>query len=232
MAQSGVGTDLDFSRTRISPNRKLTSYSKLRWAIGGFLRRTRLFAAKVHPGAYVHLGSGPNILKSFVNVDHDWVPGLDICCDITRGIPIADEIVGGIYSEHCLEHLTLEDGRFVLGECHRLLIPKSILRIVVPDLQLYARAYVRYLDGEAVTFPNEHFVNMTGVNRPVALFNELFLGSGHRFIYDYETLSSLLRGAGFSDIRRCAFRTGADARLLVDSAGRESESLYVEAIKG
>ena len=200
--------------------------------MGGFLRHTRLFRPKVQPGTYVHLGCGPNILRSFVNVDHEWVPGLDICCDITRGLPIPDEIVGGIYSEHCLEHLTLEDCRLVLDEGHRLLIPKSILRIAVPDLQLYARAYVRHLDGEAVTFPNEHFVNMTGVSQPVALFNELFLGSGHRFIYDYETLSSLLRGAGFSDVRRCAFGTGADAHLLVDSPGRESESLYVEAIKG
>lgn len=223
---------MDFSRTSISLNRNLASYSKVRWAIGGLLRHTRHTGSHVQPGAYVNLGCGPNILKSFVNIDYDWVPGLDICCDITHGIPIANGIAGGIYSEHCLEHLTLKDCRFVLGECHRMLIPGSVLRIVVPDLQLYVRAYVRHLDGETVTFPNEHFVNMTGLSQPVALLNELFMGSGHRFIYDYETLSALLKGAGFSDVRRCAFEVGADPRLLVDSAGRKSESMYVEAIKG
>jgi predicted SAM-dependent methyltransferase len=222
---------LDFSRTRFSIDRKLSSYSKIQTAIGHLIRDRRLFHAKVPPGAYVNLGCGPNILNSFVNVDYQWLPGLDICCDITRGIPIGDGIAGGIYSEHCLEHLTLEQCRFVLRECHRMLRPKATFRIVVPDLQIYARAYVQHLDGKPITLPNEYFVNGTGVSRPVALFNELFMGSGHRFIHDHETLSSLLKEAGFADVRSCSFGTGSDARLLIDTPGRASESLYVEATK-
>ena len=223
---------MDFSRTRISFGRKLSDYSKVQQVIGHLIRNRRLFNAKVPQGAYINLGCGPKIKSSFVNVDYEWRPGLDICCDITRGIPIGDGIAGGIYSEHCLEHLSLEQCRFVLRKCHRMLRPKATLRIVVPDLQIYARAYVQHLDGQPITFPNEHFVNRTGVNHIVALFNELFLGSGHRFIYDYETMLSLLREAGFADVRPCSFGTGSDARLLIDSIGRASESLYVEAIKG
>lgn len=195
------------------------------------IRNRRLFYAQVRRGAYINLGCGPNLLKSFVNIDYEWLPGLDICCDITKGIPAEDGIARGIYSEHCLEHLTLDQCRFVLLECHRVLAPKATLRIVVPDLQVYARAYVRYLDGQAAVFPNEYFVNKTGVSQPVALINELFLSSNHRFIHDHETLSALLGEAGFPEVRPCAFGTGADAHLLVDSAGRASESLYIEAIK-
>ena len=223
---------MDFSRTRISSSRKLWSYHKVQQAIGHLIRNKRLFQAKIRPDAFVNLGCGVNIHRSFVNVDYQWRPGLDICCDIVRGIPIHDGIAGGIFSEHCFEHLTLDQCRFVLQECHRLLAPKGVFRVVVPDLQIYARAYVQHLDGQAITFPNEHFVNKTGVSLPVALFNELFMESGHRFIHDYETLSSLLREAGFSDITRCTIGTGSNARLLIDSPGRASESLYVEAIKG
>lgn len=223
---------MDFSRTRISFNRNLASYSKVRQVIGYLIRDRRLFHAKVSPGAYINLGCGPNIMSSFVNVDYQWLPGLDICCDMTRGIPIGDGFAGGIYSEHCLEHLTLEQCRFVLRECHRILSPKATFRVVVPDLQIYARAYVKHLDGQPITLPNEYFVNRTGVSHSVALFNELFLGSGHRFIHDYESLSSLLREAGFTDVRSCSFGAGSDARLLIDTVGRASESQYVEATKG
>ncbi|MBX9945830.1 MAG: hypothetical protein K2Y40_17240 [Reyranella sp.] len=223
---------MDFSRTRLSPSRRLSDYSKVRLAIDGFLRRTGLFRRTVPPGAYLNLGCGPNIDAAFVNIDYAWRPGLDICCDITRGIPVADGIAGGLYTEHCLEHLSLQDCRFVLSECHRILAPGSILRVVVPDLEIYARAYVRHLDGQAVDLPNEYFVDSTGVGRPVALFNELFLGSGHRFIHDHASLSALLAAAGFTDIRRCAFGTGADKRLLIDTPGRAAESLYLETTRG
>lgn len=222
---------MDFSRTRISFDRKLSSYSKVQRAVSRLIRNRRLFHAEVRQGDYINLGCGPNLLKSFVNVDYEWLPGLDICCDITQGIPVGDGIAGGVYSEHCFEHLTLEQCRFVLRECHRVLGPKATLRIVVPDLQVYARAYVGYLDRQAVTFPNEHFVNTTGVCLPVALINELFLNSGHRFIHDQETLSTLLGEAGFLKVRPCAFGMGSDPHLLVDTAGRASESLYIEATK-
>lgn len=223
---------MDFAPTRISLDRKLSSYSKVRWVVGGFLRRTGQFRRTVQSGAYINLGCGPNINAAFTNIDYNWRPGLDICCDITGGIPVADGIAGGIYTEHCLEHLSLEACKFVLRECHRVLAPKSTLRVVAPDLEIYARAYVRHLDGEAVDFLDESFVSDTGVDRPVALFNELFLGSGHRFIHDRTSLSALLAAVGFANIRRYAFGTGADKRLLIDTAGRASESLYVEATRG
>lgn len=221
----------DFSKTQISLDRKLSDYSKIRWLMTKLVRNNRLLYRKVQPGAYLHLGCGPNLLKDFVNLDTQWLPGLDLCCDLRRGIPVASGIIGGIYSEHCLEHTSLEAARFILAECHRALMPKSTIRIVVPDIELYARAYVKSLDGVAATFPNEYFVNNTGINRPVALINELFYGPGHQYIYDFQALSTVLSDAGFSAIARCSFRQGSDQRLLVDSAGHESESLYVEATK-
>lgn len=222
---------LDLAHTRLSLSRRLSDYAKVRRVVGHLIRGNRLFHPQVAPGAYVHLGCGPNVLPSFLNIDYNWIPGIDMCCDIARGIPIGDEVAGGIYSEHCLEHLTIEQCRGVLKECRRVMQPGSVLRISVPDLETYARAYVQHLDDNSTVLPNEYFVNTTGMPRSVALFNELFTGSGHRFIYDHDSLAALLRESGFDRIDRCAFRKGSDARLLVDTPGRASESLYIEAIK-
>ena len=217
---------------RVSAGRKLTDYSKVRWLITRLLRNNRLFNQPVLPGSYVNLGCGPNIDKGFVNVDFTWVPGLDICWDINRDLPFSDGSIGGMFSEHCLEHLSLAQGRALLRECWRVLAPKSVIRLVVPDLELYARTYVKYLDGLEVTLPNESFTNRTNVALPVALINQLFYGSEHRFIYDFQALSDLLNEAHFGDVTKCSFGAGSDQKLLIDSPGRRSESLYVEARKG
>ena len=222
---------MDFSRTRFSWSRSLTDYSKVRWAISKLRRNNPLFVPKVARGTYLNVGCGPNIVPDFLNIDYFWQPGVDYCCDITKRFAIADAVIGGVYTEHCFEHISLEGGRAFLAECFRMMMPGGIIRIVVPDLEMYARSYVDQLDGRSTTLPNEYFVNRTGVDQPVALINELFYGSGHRFIYDYRALADVLTQAGFSSITKLAIGQGADSRLLIDDKGHVSESLYVEARK-
>lgn len=222
---------MDFSRTRIDWSRSITDYSKVQWAIGAVRRNTAWFRPEIPAGAYLNVGCGPNIAAGFVNLDYAWRPGVDLCCDVTRPLPIAASSIGGIYTEHCFEHLPLDGGRAFLAECLRILRPGGVIRIVVPDLEMYARRYVDRLDGRATALPNAYFVNRTGVDLPVALINELFYGSGHRFIYDYRALADLLQEAGFAGPAKLAFRQGADSRLLIDDEAHISESLYVEARK-
>ena len=47
-----------------------------------------------------------------------------------------------VYHSHLLEHLVLEDGQTLLEECFRVLKPKGILRVVVPDLEGICTAYL------------------------------------------------------------------------------------------
>jgi predicted SAM-dependent methyltransferase len=42
-------------------------------------------------------------------------------CDVRGGIPFSDNIVQVIFTSHMLEHITYEDARFVIRECHRCL---------------------------------------------------------------------------------------------------------------
>ncbi len=222
---------MDFSRTKISFACPLADYSKVRALISRWRRNNPRFVPRIERGAYLNVGCGPNIAKGFVNIDYNWQPGVDLVCDITRTFPFGSGEVGGIYSEHCLEHLTLDGGKLFLAECVLMLMPGGWLRLIVPDLEMYARTYVQWLDGQSPTLPNEYYVNATGVNRPVALINELFYGPDHRFMYDFATLKELLTGLGLGSVAKCTINQGTDPRLLIDDVGHVSESLYVEARK-
>ena len=96
-----------FSKIKFRVGRKLTDYSKVQWLISCVHRNNRFFCPAIADGAYFNVGCGPNVKPGFINVDYDWRPGIDICCDITRSLPAADAQLGGIFTEHCLEHLSL-----------------------------------------------------------------------------------------------------------------------------
>ncbi|MBS0517124.1 MAG: methyltransferase domain-containing protein [Proteobacteria bacterium] len=209
----------------------MTDYSKVQAWVGNLRRNNPIFTPKIEAGSYLNVGCGPNIREDFVNIDYLWRPGVDLCCDITKPIPIGDGQVGGVYTEHCLEHIPLDGTRLFLSECLRMLMPGGTIRIVVPDLEMYARAYVRTLDGQPAVLPNDYFVNATGVNKPVALINEVFYGPSHRFMYDFRTLAEVLEQAGFTKAVKLSLNEGSDPRLLIDVPERVSESLYVEARK-
>jgi len=69
---------------------------------------------------------------------------------------------------------------------------------------------------------------------PSEALNHLFRFNGfHQFLYDFETLQSLLLGAGFSRVVRSSYRGSelAALNLDLDVPDRSIQSLYVEAIK-
>lgn len=66
-----------------------------------------------------------------------------------------------------------------------------------------------------------------GTLGPAIPFNNVM----HMFVYDFQTLSYVLREAGFNSVFRCEYGVGHDPRLLRDSAHRRCESLYVQAQK-
>lgn len=53
--------------------------------------------------------------------------------DLRNGIPFEDNSVEGILCSHILEHLDCHEAVKLLKECHRVLKPGGILRVVLPD---------------------------------------------------------------------------------------------------
>lgn len=216
-------------RTRIRANRPFTSYDKVQRVIG-FVARNRLPFNKLPPkGTYFDLGCGENVGSGFWGCDYHWLPKVPMCWDATKGLPIKDEWLAGIFTEHMIEHIPIEAAYRLFNELYRVLEPGAWLRIVVPSLEIFARKYVQAISGGSDEMPSKPTIN--GDYTPAISMNEIFNNWGHRFIYDFNTLKLMLEKSGFYDINQCRYLEGSDPKLLNDTDFRAGESLYVEARK-
>lgn len=209
--------------------RSFWTYARVRHVVGGIVRN-RPFFSNPWPSEpfYLDIGPGPNASPDFYNIDYEWRPGSDRCLDITRQLDLPSRSISGVYTEHCLEHIPIERCATLLEEVYEALLPGAWIRIVVPDLEIYAREYVRSIDSGQNSMPYG-LQNLAGVVAPAIPLNTVMRGHGHQFIYDFVTLAILLERAGFASIKKCSFKVGADPRLLKDADYRQIESLYVEA---
>jgi predicted SAM-dependent methyltransferase len=198
------------------------------------LRGNRLGFKKhrVRAKEYLDIGCGLNVNETFIGLDYLWHPELDICCDVTKGIPLPDSSLKGIYTEHCIEHLELVDTYELFAEFIRVLRPGGTVRIIVPDAEIYARGYIAVRDGTSdKPLPYREHDGLDGIYTPVMSVNRIFKEWGHKFIYDFETLRAMLERRGFVDVVEESFRSGRDAIMLQDSDEHITESVYVEASK-
>jgi predicted SAM-dependent methyltransferase len=195
-------------------------------------RWIRLSRLRKLRGIYVNVASGPFLLDGFVHLDlFGGAPGV-IPWDCGRSLPFADASCKGIRVEHFLEHIEpREDLPSFLGHCRRALQPGGALRVVVPDVEKYLRAYSRNDPGSfaelgfSPPFPADLPTRLDLVNHAFHQWHE------HRWGYDFETLSDRLRRAGFSEVVKEAYGESVDATLAQDRPSHAPYSLYVDAIK-
>ena len=218
--------------------RSFWSYSRVQRLVGNVVRSNRLQTRFLPDSRLLEVGCGRNVKPDFISLDWSWRPGVDLCWDIRQPIPLADSSLDGIFSEHCLEHVTFDEAATVLRDCHRMLRPGGTIRVLVPDGGRYLDLYQRAKAGEDVTFP---YVDESGARdliedsrlgfTPMMAVNRIFRGYEHLFAYDGETMGNLLRHAGFRDIEQTGFRVGRFAPLLVDSETSAPQTLHMEASK-
>lgn len=229
-----------FLSSNISLKRPVTSYAKVQHFVGNLIRNRKYQVNRKRISAlrYLNVGCGRNAHPTFINMDYLWHPQIDICWDITRGLPFEDQSIEGIFTEHCLEHFSLPVAFEILKDLRRVLKPGGTLRIVVPDAEIYLRTYLAQLGGDKnAKFPFQDQEVFNGVTSPVLSVNRVFYqdrdsSSGHQFIYDFNLMEKLLKKVGFSSVNRSDFREGNNSILLIDDIGRREESLYVEAFVG
>jgi len=186
----------------------------------------------------VNLGAGPHGKPGWINVDICNSSGVNCVYDCRKSFPFSDNSAKGIFTEHFFEHLDYaEEIPQFLSECYRVLKIGGVVRIVVPDVEKYLRAYcqegwqelsiIRPLDSERRDF---HF--NCKYDTKIELINAVFRqGYEHKYAYDYETLELLLYRYGFSTVKRQEYGKSLLDELCIDQQIRASESLYVEAVK-
>jgi predicted SAM-dependent methyltransferase len=223
---------LDFSRSTISIGRSIWSYGKVQRCISPLIRGRNAFMNFKSEGLVLDVGCGPNIDPRKINLDYGWRPGIDICCDITKGLPLKDEYVAGVFTEHCIEHISFDAALFVFGEFRRVMKPGAYVRIIVPDLQIYVEKYNLFCETGELSMPYANGdVRADGIYSPAMSVNRIIREHGHQFIYDFATMAAILKKIGFTDISKASCGHGTDRSLIFDNPGRAVESLYVEARK-
>ena len=80
------------------------------------------------------------LVKKFKLFNIDWDDSIFVH-DLNKPLPWHDNSVDVIYTSRTLEHLTKEFGKQLLEECHRVLKPNGLLRIVVPDFNSIVEDY-------------------------------------------------------------------------------------------
>lgn len=144
-----------------------------------------------------HLGAGTRQLEGWANID---IEGRDnLLWDLRDALPIEPGKVRLIYSEHFLEHITRDDGLRLLKHARMVLAGNGVMRLSTPNLGEMAKSYV---EGRIVGAP---FAGWEPKTTCQAL-NEGMRLWGHQYVYDEPELRSLLSEAGFSSVRRMAYR--------------------------
>jgi predicted SAM-dependent methyltransferase len=188
---------------------------------------------------WVNVGCGAHGRDGWTNMDVRRFGGVNCLFDSRKVLPFPDRSVTALFTEHFLEHLEYTEEVFsFLGECLRVLEPGGRLRIIVPDAELYIRAYVeggwtslaaiRNLSSE-----REDPFTPSSYHTRMELLNVVFhQGGEHRFGYDFETIASVLHRIGFTEVEQLKFGHSRLSGLALDRPSRKTESLYVEAMRG
>jgi predicted SAM-dependent methyltransferase len=188
----------------------------------------------------LNIGSGRYPLDSWINID---ARPADLRLNLTWALPFADGAAQWVRMSHVLEHLYYPgEAEHVLREVRRVLAPDGAVRIVVPDIEKWLRAYAAddahfFEDHKRRRRVNprtrlEAFLYYAGAGAEPAKFL-----SAHKFGYDFETLDHLLRRVGFAAVERSGFMSSRHEALRVDDAshvagetsGDAHFSLFVEA---
>jgi SAM-dependent methyltransferase len=97
----------------------------------------------------LNLGCGHRTHPAWSNVDLVARRPDVLVADLSKGIPFPNEHFDGVYHSAMLEHLRRENVPQFMRECRRVLKPRGVLRIAVPDLENICRVYLQKLEAAA-----------------------------------------------------------------------------------
>ena len=140
--------------------------------------------------------------------------------DLRRALPFAAQRFSAVYSSHTFEHLHRQEALALARECHRVLKPGGICRVIVPDLAAIIQRYLQR--GSSPETPDnagdrlmEELLVHPAAPAPgmLGLYHRLLGFHQHKWMYDARSLANLLGEAGFDDVAACQCLQGRLPRL-------------------
>ena len=177
----------------------------------------------------LHLGCGNRHIPGFYHVDYMDYPHVDRRGPVEDLSFLADDSAELIYASHILEHFGRYEVEHVLKEWHRVLKPRGVLRLAVPDF----RAVVELFEKEGLQNGFSGLVGLIcgGQRHPLDF---------HKLIFDRPFLTYLLHRVGFAEVREWDWRTTEHATIddysqayipHMEKANGRQVSLNLEGIK-
>lgn len=178
------------------------------------------------PARRLNCGCGPCAIPDWINADRIAAPGVDLRCDLRAGLPLADGCIDYAVAMHVLQDLAWADIPLALRELHRVLAPRGVLRLGVPDLERAIDAYNR---GDASYF---YVPDRDARSLGAKLVTQVIWYGSVRTPFTFDYAAEVLAAAGFRHVARCAHGTTHTSHADIASLdNRERETLFVEAIK-
>lgn len=171
----------------------------------------------------LHLACGTNLLPGWANIDLNNTKGI-IKHNLTQPLPVKSATIHYIFSEHFIEHVDKERGKLLLSECFRALIPGGVLRLSTPDLDYLIASYHR----NNITEWNDVGWNPT---TPCQMINEGMRLWEHKFLYNKDELTGLLKTCGFSKIDFVNWQESKHSELVQIECRPHHHELIIEATK-
>ncbi len=148
--------------------------------------------------------------------------------------PWAENSVTHVAAAHFIEHIDLNQCLWFCGQAYNVLKPGGVIRLSCPDLEVYARNYVA---GNQDFFSNQEIIKACTFKTALTS-SQIFAakaydsGGAHKWFHDFSSLKSVLERAGFVDVKKVDRLEGKTPDLAkLELAGREIETVYVEAVK-
>jgi SAM-dependent methyltransferase len=96
----------------------------------------------------LNLGCGEVYITSndWINVDYVSSDTYVQTANLLEVLPFESNSISLVYSSHFLEHIPLHQVPSFLRECHRVLEPGGVIRLVLPDFEEMCREYLGQLD--------------------------------------------------------------------------------------
>lgn len=154
-------------------------------------------------------------------------------------LPFNDNELSFIFSEHVLEHLPEEVGKFFLQEAYRVLKPGGVIRTVVPDRDFflglkdddeYVKLYIDYCKKKEL-LDVKHFSGIASLVQSRSLSIKV---SGHHWVPNLDMLINQHTQAGFKSYKVCEYFKSSHKELKnleVNSRMRILESIILECTK-
>jgi len=146
----------------------------------------------------LHLGCWHRNIPGFINVDKCDMDHIHYKSNINDLSMFEDNSASLIYSSHCFEYFDRNEAKETLKEWRRVLQPKGILRLSVPDFESLIKVYKITNDIDKILGPLFGLMNIDTLAGTEKIY--------HKTAYDFNSIEKLLVDNGFKDVKRYDWR--------------------------